>query len=215
MRTLRLSLAWMVTLTLIAGLAAIAAAQEEPAPVTFVTGTVVEAYSPDDGEGESDLASHDLRGYEVMTQSAPIHEVVEWSDPRLPTDLWLVLGYTLISTGVDERESVGAMNIAWQGLLEDEQGRWHVTGRSVQGNDEKYSLYVLTGEGAYEGLSALLRGTAPDDAEAALLHAHAPWDMGYEGYIFEAELTPFPDEPVRDATEAYQLWPVQTGPPDE
>ena len=55
---------------------------------------------------------------------------------------------------------------------------------------------MLTGEGAYDGLSALLRGVAPDDEEAGLLHAHAPWDMAYEGYIFEAELTPFPNEPL-------------------
>ncbi|MGD8486073.1 MAG: hypothetical protein PVG27_12500 [Chloroflexota bacterium] len=206
MRTLRLSLAGTVMLALIAGLAAVAAAQEESAPVTFVTGTVAEVYGPDHGEGESDLASYGLRGYEVMTQSALIREVVEWSDPRLPTDLWLAVGYTLISTGEDEFD--GAMNMAWQGLLEDEEGRWHGTGRSLQGTDEKYSLYVLTGEGAYEGLSALLRGTTPDDTEAALLHAHAPWDMAYEGYIFEAEMTPFPDEPVPFTTGSYQLWPV-------
>ena len=88
------------------------------------------------------------------------------------------------------------MNLASKILLEDEQGRWRGTGRSVMDADEKYSLYVLTGEGAYDGLSALLRGVAPDDEEAGLLHAHAPWDMAYEGYIFEAELTPLPSEPV-------------------
>ena len=181
-------------------------AQEEPAPVTFVTGTVAEVHGYD--EGATEPASHDLRGYEVMTQSALIREVVEWSDPRLPTDLWLAAGYTLISTGEDEFD--GAMNTAWQSLVEDEEGRWHGTGRSVQGADEKYSLYVLTGEGAYEGLSALLRGTTPDDMEAGLLHAHGPWDMAYEGYIFEAELTPFPDEPALLTMGSYQLWPVPT-----
>jgi hypothetical protein len=143
-----------------------------------------------------------------MTQSALIREVVEWSDPRLPTDLWLTLGYTLVSTGEDEFD--GAMNMAWRGLLEDDEGSWRVTGRSVQDPEEKYSLYVLTGEGAYEGLSALLRGTSPQDMEADLLHTHGPWDMAYEGYIFEAGLTPFPDEPVPLTTGAFELWPVPT-----
>ena len=67
---------------------------------------------------------------------------------------------------------------------------------------------VLDGEDAYEGLYALLHGVTPADAEG-------PWDLAYEGYIFEAELTPFPDEPVPDTTEAKQLDPFPTGPPDE
>ena len=90
------------------------------------------------------------------------------------------------------------------------RGRWHGTGRSVQGADEKYSLYAFTGEGAYEGLSALLRGTTPDDMEASLLHTHGPWDMAYEGYIFEAELTSLPNEPVPLTTASYRMWPVPT-----
>ena len=69
MRMLLLSLAWMVTLTLIAGLAAIAAAQEEPAPVTFVTGTVVDDSTTED-EGR-----------------VTWEQTVEWSDPRLPPTL--------------------------------------------------------------------------------------------------------------------------------
>lgn len=204
MRALRLSSVGMASLALSVSLAASAVAQEEPAPLTSVTGTVAEVHGYD--EGATEPASHELRGYEVMTQSALIREVVEWSDPRLPADLWLMLDYTLISTGEDEFD--GAMNMAWQSLLEDEEGRWRGTGRSVQNGDEKYSLHALSGEGAYEGLSAVLRGTTPDDVEAGLLHAHAPWDMAYEGHIFEAGLTPFPDEPVVPTTGSYQLWPV-------
>jgi hypothetical protein len=212
MRTLQVSLAGAVILALLGGLGgAVVAQDEEPTPVTFVTGTVAEAYGYDVyREEEGDPSSYDIRGYEVMTElGGPMRQVVEWSDPRLPPDLWLTLGYTLISTGEDEFD--GAMNAAWQSLLEDEQGRWRGTGRTVQGGpDEKYSLYVLTGEGAYEGLSALLQGTTPDDVEASLLHAHAPWDMAYEGYIFETELTPFPDVPVPLMAEAVQIWPVPT-----
>ena len=145
----------------------------------------------------------------MIQSGGPLRQVVEWSDPRLPTDLWLALGYTLISSGEDEPD--GAMNTAWLSLLEDEEGRWRGTGRSIQGGaDEKYSLHALTGEGAYEGLSALLRGMPPDDMEAGLLHAHAPWDMAYEGYIYEAELSPLPDAPAPLTTGAFQMWPVPT-----
>ena len=202
MRTLRLSLVGTVILALLVGLSLAVVAQDEgPTPITFVTGMVTELNQYEfSEEDDGDLSVADIRGYEVMTQSAPLGQVVEWSDPRLPTDLWLSLGYTSISQGEDQPEPVGAMNIAWQSLLEDEQGRWRGTGRSVMDTDEKYSLYVLTGEGAYDGLSALLRGVAPDDEEAGLLHAHAPWDMAYEGYIFEAELTPMPD-PVEPPAE--------------
>ena len=66
--------------------------------------------------------------------------------------------------------------------------------------DERHSFYVLTGEGAYEGLSALLRGMTPADAQGF-------WDLAYEGYILEAELTPFPDEPVPVTTGGLQMYP--------
>ena len=197
MHTMRVALAGTVLLALLGGLSLATVAQNgEPAPITFVTGTVTELNQYGSSEEHNgDLSVADIRGYEVMTQSVPLGQVVEWSDPRLPADLWLMLGFTSISQGEDQPEPVGAMNIAWQSLLEDEQGRWRGTGRSLLDAEEKSSLYVLTGEGAYDGLSALLRGVAPDDEEMGLLHAHAPWDMAYEGYVFEAELTPFPDEP--------------------
>ena len=183
MRAMRPSLAVASSLVLCFGLATTATAQEEPAPVTSVTGTVAEVYGYDVYEEDaSSLDTYDIRGYEVMTQTgAPIREVVEWSDPRLPADLWLSLGYTLIWQGEDQWESDGAMSTAWQILLEDDEGRWRGTGRSVQAADEKYSLYELTGDGAYEGLSALLRGTPPDDMEAGLLHASRAVGHGVRG----------------------------------
>ena len=96
MRTLRIPTLAMVVLVL--ALEPTAAAQEEPSPITFVTGTVAEVYGYDDAAGASDLASWDVGGYEATTQSGtPIREVVEWSDPRLPMDLWLSIGYTLVS----------------------------------------------------------------------------------------------------------------------
>ena len=97
MRVTRVSLLVMVSLMLVGSLSAAATAQDdEQAPITSVTGTVVEHYGYEfSDEEEGDLTSYDLRGYEVTTQTAPIRQVVEWSDRRLPTDLWLTLGYTL------------------------------------------------------------------------------------------------------------------------
>jgi hypothetical protein len=182
------------------------AAQEEPAPVTLVTGTVAEVYGS--GTTEANLPSN-VRGYEVTvgtSQPALMRQVVEWSDARLPSDLWLTLDYTLIWNPGDVLD--GALNTVSRSLLEDEQGRWRGTGRWVNGGGERYSFYVLVGEGAYDGLYALLHGVTPADAEG-------PWDLAYEGYIFEAEMLPFPDEPVPDTTETEQLHPFPTGPPDE
>lgn len=99
-------------------------------------------------------------------------------------------------------------NTLSRSLLEDEAGRWQGTGRWVNGGGERYSFYVLIGEGAYAGLYALLHGVTPAGAEG-------PWDLAYEGYIFEAEMLPFPDGPVPDMTEGQPLYPFPTGPPDE
>ncbi len=200
MRAMRPPLAVMSSLLLAAGLPATTTAQEaEPAPVTFITGTVAEAYTHDADSGGRDTFSYDSRGYEVAGGSLDLmRQVVEWSDPRLPADLWLTLDHTLIRTGADGLD--GAINTATRSLLEDEEGRWRGTGRFVMDADERYSFYVLTGEGAYEGLSALLRGMTPADAQGF-------WDLAYEGYIFEAELTPFPDEPVPVTTGAIQMYP--------
>lgn len=201
MRTLRVPLLGTVILMLVASLSlSVAAQDEEPAPVAFVTGAVVEAYTHDASTVEGPSTS-DVRGYELMTEQPGfvIHEIVDWSDPRLPTDLWLTIGYTLIWRGEDPNELDGAINHAWRGLLEDEHGRWVGTGRKVKDADETYSLYELTGEGTYEGLSALLHEVTPADA-------HGPWPRGFEGYIFEAELTPFPGAPVPVTTEGMQVY---------
>ena len=206
MRATRAVLAAAISMGLCLGPATTATAQEEPAPVTSVVGTVAEVYGHSFSEAN---VPSDVRGYEVTvgtSQPALMRQVVEWSDPRLPSDLWMTFDHTLIWKPSDELD--GAMNTVSRSLLEDEQGRWQGTGRWVNGGGERYSFYVLTGEGDYEGLYALLHGVTPVDAQG-------PWDLAYEGYIFEAEMLPFPDEPVPDMTEGRQLYPLPTGPPAE
>jgi hypothetical protein len=207
MRANRASLAVLGGLAMCLGLLSVTTAQEEPAPVSFVSGTVVEVYGHTFTEAS---VPTDVRGYEVTvgtSQPTLMRQVVEWSDPRLPTTHWVSGDYTLIWKPSYE-DMDGAMNTVTRSLLEDEEGRWRGTGRWVNDGRERFSFYVLTGEGAYEGLYALLHGVTPADAEG-------PWDLAYEGYIFEAEMLPFPDEPVPATTEGYRLYPFPTGPPTE
>ena len=165
-----------------------------PEPAAFVTGTVTEAYTDDVGSGGRETFSDDVRGFEVTGGGVDLmRQVVEWSDPRLPTDLWLALDYTLIRDGADG--SGGALNNATRSVLEDEAGRWGGTGRYVMDADQAFSFYELTGEAAYEGLHALMHGAPVADAQG-------PWDMAYAGYIFEAELTPFPTSLSRSRPRA-------------
>ena len=119
----------------------------------FVTGTVVDGDATDD-EG--------IVAYE---------ETVEWSDPRLPPTLrvngaWYVYGEVpegLEELGPEALTDMGVMVTEMNVLLYGPEGSWRGTGRALEWSpdpdpDRHYSYYVLTGEGAYEGMHALLRG---------------------------------------------------------
>ena len=206
MRAMRPSLVVMSSVVLSFGLATTATAQEEPARVTFVTGTVAEAYGYDADDAMSDGRDdfvYDLRGYQISGGSKSlIRHVVEWSDPRLPPDLWLASD----AIAVWSMSAGGGGNLAISTLLEDEDGCWVGTGRWVM-SYEPTSFYVLTGEGAYEGLHALLHGVPHEHPRA---YFSGLGDLAYVGYIYEAELTPFPDVPAPVTAEAYQDWPQPT-----
>jgi hypothetical protein len=92
----------------------------------------------------------------------------------------------------DESAPDGVMTVQTSHLLTDSVGTWRGTGRAFETEDDRYSYYELVGEGAYDGLHALLRGTPGQDA-------HGPWDVEYDGWIFEGALTEFP-EPAEPAT---------------
>ncbi len=93
-------------------------------------------------------------------------------------------------------------------LLEGADGSWRGTGRAVEDADDRFSQYALVGEGAYEGLYALIRGTPGMDT-------HGPWDHSYEGYIFEGELPLFPDSVEPITTGGMQTFPFPAEPPVE
>jgi hypothetical protein len=161
----------------------------EEIPATFVTGTA--------GEGGTATESEGTVVYE---------QVVDWSDPRLPSALrvnatWYVYGDVPAALEDQEPEviddylvMVTEMNV----LLDGSEGSWRGTGRAIEQGvgpdpDRHYSSYVLTGEGAYEGMHALLRGEPGHDA-------NGPWDERYEGWIIEGEVPPLPD-PIEPPAE--------------
>jgi len=141
---------------------------DELIPAVFVTGTVV--------DGTAD----ETDGLVVYTQE------IEWSDPRLPSmhrvhANWYVSGESMADA---------VMTVEMSSLLEGPEGAWRGTGRAIETNDDRYSYYVLMGEGDYEGMHVLLRGVPGMDV-------NGPWDEDYEGWLFEAELPPPPDPPIQ------------------
>ena len=155
----------------------------EEVPAAFVTGTVV------DGDATEDEG---IVAYE---------QTVEWSDPRLPPTLrvngaWYVYGEApagLEEAGPEALIDQGVMVTEMNVLLEGPEGSWRGTGRALEWSPDPdpgrhYSYYVLTGEGDYEGMYALLRGAPDHDADG-------PWDEEYEGWIIEAEIPPLPEAP--------------------
>ena len=156
----------------------------EEIPATFVTGTA----------GEGGIATED-EGQVVYEQ------IVDWSDPRLPSTLrvnatWYVYGD--VSAGIEGQDPEAladvVMVVEMNCLLDGPEGSWRGTGRGIEQGaetdaDKRYSYYVLTGDGAYEGMHALLRGAPGHDA-------NGPWDEQYEGWIIESEVPPLPDPPV-------------------
>jgi len=156
----------------------------EEIPAAFVTGTAGEGGSATEDEG-----------------TVVYEQVVDWSDPRLPSTLrvnatWYVYG--AVPAGLEDQEPdvidddvvmVTEMNV----LLDGTEGSWRGIGRAIEQGaetdpDRRYSTYVLSGEGAYEGLHALLRGAPGHDADG-------PWDERYEGWIIEAEVPSLPEAP--------------------
>ena len=178
------SLALLAVALLIGATGSVAAQMnKEEVPAAFVTGTVTD-----------DTATED-EGRVTWEQT------VEWSDPRLPPTLraeaiWYIYGD--VPAGLEDEEPeviddylvmVTEMNV----LLDGSEGSWRGTGRAIEQGvgtdpDRHYSYYVLEGDGAYDGMHALLRGAPGHDA-------NGPWDEEYEGWVVESELPPLPELP--------------------
>jgi hypothetical protein len=186
MRTLRLSLAGTVILALLGGLGGVATAQvdAEHGPATPFTGAV-QSTTVDTSE-EVWSVEGDIGHARIFKT----HEIVEWSDPRLPTDKLNVLNFDMYDIGEFRQTPIsGTM------LLEDQDGYWTGTFTSFCDADgECHGMNVLTGHGDHEGLFAVFRASPPRDPET---EEHL---VLYEGLIFEGEMPPMPDaiEPASD-----------------
>ena len=178
MRTLRLFLAGTVILALLSGLGAAPVAvmaQADESTATWVTGTstIGEMREPEtfiDGE---------------LVRGMGFTSTVEWSDPRLPAAMTTI-------ANIDEHPREGfttATTRAQAARLDGPNGSWVGIGRGAVFPDGEVELLFLTGEGAYEGLGAVLRAIPNDDG-----------DVSYEGYLYDTGLPPVPD-PIEPPAE--------------
>jgi hypothetical protein len=185
MRTLRLSLVGTVILALLGGLGGAVTAQDpEAATWTHVSGSTVEGEDEWTSDGTPERWEDSVLFVPTVSQTF----TVEWSDPRLPETMHLTREPVMHNgdmTSYDDFMFLFADSLR----LEDTVGAWTGSGRGLIGSDGTFTLYELTGEGGYEGLSALLE--LHDDGESPI------W--GFDGFIFESELPSVPaleDTPV-------------------
>jgi len=177
MRTLRLSFVGAVILALLGGTGGVVMAQSEgdDSRVTQFTGTVTD-------ENWNFEGAEDWEVDGVYYSRGTVAEwTVDWTDPRLPPKMWHRIDFEEYPPITPD----SAVPYATSVLLLGEDGSWTGTGRGV-GSDEGFVQVVLTGDGAYEGLYAILDrkdATLPDDTV----------QRTFDGLIVEGELTPMPD----------------------
>jgi hypothetical protein len=182
MRTLRLPLAGAVSLALLGVLSGAVVGQDEDAgPNAWVTG-VGQGMTGDPSEVEWSETDSGMsgRGFKVV-------ETVEWSDRRLPSEF-----RSVGNLHANEVGTVFSTAELWEGPDGDWTGRW--TG-ACDLEDNCWGMTVLTGQRAYEGLSAVIVTMAPEDPGSS---------AQYRGFIFEGELPPMPDpvEPIAEPVAA-------------
>jgi hypothetical protein len=186
MRTLRLSLIGTVILVLLGGLGVVAAAQDEPAATPVIgniTSTRIVASGDPTFGGMHNYLRDDAADYDM-----------EWSDPRLGSVMRTTTNWDFF--GLPEEGDInGAVLVATSVRLEGPDGAWTGTEYLLLDetrNPERYpgpSVMLLSGEGAYEGLSAMIRRQYESDIPM-------PGELPtFEGYILEGELTPVPTAP--------------------
>ena len=120
----------------------------------------------------------------------------EWSDPRLPSVMRASENWDYYGVGGSDEISA-ALSLMLNLRLDGPDGAW--TGAIYALAEEtgyRYPqtvLMILSGEGAYEGLSAIFKAVYD---EAPVQGEEPDWD----GYIFEGPLTPMPESDSRCCT---------------
>jgi hypothetical protein len=174
MRPMRMSLVGTVIIGLLGGLSVAMVAQDEEQTATHVTGRVI---SGEWGGATSETAEGSIQH---MLDMQAVRQV-EWSDPRLPPMMT-----SRMNLDAHWRESDAILPWASTHRLDGPDGAWTATERGFMEADGSFALLVLTGEGAYEGLSAML-------VEVVLEAYTGDDETILEGYIFEGGLPPLPD----------------------
>ncbi|HYO18132.1 MAG TPA: hypothetical protein VES02_05640 [Dermatophilaceae bacterium] len=190
MRTLRLSLVGTIILALLGGLTATVIARTDGS--IKVTGSMMSSGSTgspefsEDGTLGEDWVGHG-RGMDWLAQ-------VEWSDPRLPSEVQSVVNFEAYGSESDGDVGVVVANNTW--LLEGQDGSWSGswTGWCDAEGDHCRAMVTLTGHGAYEGFYAVLTEQPQEDASGTVTQM-------FEGAILAGEMPPVP-EPLEPSVEA-------------
>ena len=151
-------------------------------PATAFTGAFIES-AWDDSAGEYSTVDGLDQG-----RGLRLVETYEWSDPRLPAVVTSTMNFN--SYLKDPYGLLLVFSNAYR--LDGPDGSWTGTATVLWDPDEDDSMWdegspvttVLTGDGAYEGLVAVLRCA----------------DTSCDGFVFEDELPPMPS-PVQPPTE--------------
>jgi hypothetical protein len=199
MRTLWTCLVGVIISILSMGIPAAVLAQTGDAAgptCTYVSGVEVGA------ENFESAQEWHLSGGLVRQQVGVLREMA-WSDPRLPSLMYeRMLWDEYLGEHPEGLAEVSPRTLAYR--LEGTDGTWTGTGRDLgwrQAGDvgpgmRHTILAVLTGEGAFEGLTAALERRIEYRLEGEELEG----EMGpFEGCIFEGPLPPFP-EPVESVS---------------
>ncbi len=183
MRTLRHVLAGTAALALAVGPGMATGAEDavdSPVTATYVTGEVT-GYQPlvsGTWEGGPEL------GIATLTDDQYELEIA-WSDPRLPPMKHGRENLHLYHQGDDLR----AQTLAGTIRLEGPDGAWVGTAHGMADEDatrgrQLTKIMVLDGEGAYEGLHAVIVTTIDEGVSPM---------PSYEGFIYEGEAPSLPD----------------------
>ena len=176
MRTGRLILASTISVALLAGLSSVGAAQSEDGPMVVpVTGRLTDMAFV----AEADHTREQV-GPVTEYRMTEFDWTIDWSDPRLPTNLRL---RESANEYPPSHANAVARPMVSVGAVADGAGEWVGTSTVVFDEEDRISGHtVLEGIGVNDGLVAIL-GVSADSGDSAV------WD----GFLIHGELPPLPE----------------------
>ena len=178
MRTLQLSVAGTVILTLLGGPGSVAVAGDEDAMASDVPHEVSGTLRFDDDFQGSTVTVEEGR---TLVRGVGFCETIEMDDARLSGTLWTVMNRDYLGDrqyGSDGEVGAGSVEL----VNDDGSGVGTMRGYVSMDPRTHHWHYELTGTGAHDGFSALLYATRPETGV---------WDV--EGFVFPGVLPDHPD----------------------